>query len=44
MMRSNIEKICRFYRVEMCKKNIYLFYHVKKLEKDLKSRCKPHLL
>ena len=27
----------------MCKKNIYRLCEVKQLEKDFKSRCKPHL-
>jgi len=28
----------------MCKKNIYRLYNVMQLEKDFKSRCKPHLI
>jgi len=39
------KKTCYFFeKTEMCKKNIYRLCNVKRLEQDIRSHCKPHLL
>jgi len=42
MMRSSTEEIWSFYKERKRANNIYRLGDVKQIEKDLKSRCKPH--